>query len=162
MVLPASHGVSRAPQYLGYQMAICLLRLQGFHFLWRNFPVGFDSLALRHTESANTVSDSVYPIYATLAGLHIYGLGSSPFARRYLGNRSYFLFLEILRCFSSLGSPTYPMDSDMYTMALSMVGFPIRVPPDLCLFTAPRGVSPLTAPFFGSWCQGIRRMPLVT
>ena len=32
-------------------------------------------------------------------------LGSSPFARRYLGNRGCFLFLEVLRCFSSLGLP---------------------------------------------------------
>ena len=29
------------------------------------------------------------------------GLGSSPFARRYLGNHCYFLFLRVLRCFSS-------------------------------------------------------------
>ena len=29
-------------------------------------------------------------------------LGSCPFARHYLGNRFYFLFLELLRCFSSL------------------------------------------------------------
>ena len=33
------------------------------------------------------------------------GLGSSPFARRYWGNRSYFLFLRVLRCFSSPRSP---------------------------------------------------------
>jgi hypothetical protein len=33
------------------------------------------------------------------------GLGSSPFARRYLGNRCFFLFLGVLRCFSSPGSP---------------------------------------------------------
>ena len=33
------------------------------------------------------------------------GLGSSPFARHYLGNHYYFLFLQVLRCFSSLGSP---------------------------------------------------------
>ena len=31
------------------------------------------------------------------------GLGSSLFARRYLGNRCFFLFLQVLRCFSSLG-----------------------------------------------------------
>ena len=30
------------------------------------------------------------------------GLASFPFARRYLGNRCFFLFLELLRCFSSL------------------------------------------------------------
>ena len=29
------------------------------------------------------------------------GLASFPFARRYLGNRCFFLFLELLRCFSS-------------------------------------------------------------
>ena len=37
------------------------------------------------------------------------GLGSFPFARRYLGNRCFFLFLRVLRCFSSPGSPTYAM-----------------------------------------------------
>jgi hypothetical protein len=35
------------------------------------------------------------------------GLGSSPFARRYLGNRCFFLFLGVLRCFSSPGVPSY-------------------------------------------------------
>ena len=34
-----------------------------------------------------------------------HGLGSFPFARRYLGNRCFFLFLRVLRCFSSPGSP---------------------------------------------------------
>ena len=33
------------------------------------------------------------------------GLGSSPFARRYWGNRCYFLLLAVLRCFSSHRSP---------------------------------------------------------
>ena len=31
------------------------------------------------------------------------GLGSSPFARRYSGNHVCFLFLRVLRCFSSPG-----------------------------------------------------------
>ena len=39
------------------------------------------------------------------------GLGSFPFARRYLGNRCFFLFLRLLRCFSSAGSLRIPMDS---------------------------------------------------
>ena len=39
---------------------------------------------------------------------HTAGLGSSPFARRYWGNRCYFLFLQVLRCFSSLRSPRAP------------------------------------------------------
>ena len=33
------------------------------------------------------------------------GLGSSRFARRYSGNRIFFLFLQLLRCFSSLRLP---------------------------------------------------------
>ena len=37
------------------------------------------------------------------------GLGSSPFARRYSGNRCFFLFLRLLRCFSSPGSLPYVM-----------------------------------------------------
>ena len=36
--------------------------------------------------------------------MHV-GLGSSRFARRYSGNRFFFLFLQVLRCFSSLRLP---------------------------------------------------------
>ena len=38
------------------------------------------------------------------------GLGSSIFARRYSRNRCFFLFLRVLRCFSSPGSLPYVMD----------------------------------------------------
>ena len=41
------------------------------------------------------------------------GLGSSHFARRYFENRCFFLFLRLLRCFSSPGSLPYTMDSCM-------------------------------------------------
>ena len=37
------------------------------------------------------------------------GLGSSHFARRYFGNRFFFLLLRLLRCFSSPGSPPSPI-----------------------------------------------------
>ena len=40
-----------------------------------------------------------------------HGLGSFHFARRYSGNRCFFLFLRLLRCFSSPGSPCMAMDS---------------------------------------------------
>ena len=53
-----------------------------------------------------------------------YGLGSSDFARHYFRNRSFFLFLQVLRCFSSLGSPRKTMDSS-YGDRL----FTCRVPP---------------------------------
>ena len=40
---------------------------------------------------------------------NIFGLGSSHFARRYSGNHYYFLFLRLLRCFSSAGYPVFQL-----------------------------------------------------
>ena len=40
-----------------------------------------------------------------------FGLASFPFARRYSGNRVFFLLLLLLRCFSSQRSPPHAMDS---------------------------------------------------
>ena len=56
------------------------------------------------------------------------GLGSSLFARRYYGNRCFFLFLRLLRCFSSPGSPPYTMDSCMDTRLFSVWVPPFRYP----------------------------------
>ena len=56
------------------------------------------------------------------------GLGSSNFARRYFRNRCFFLFLSLLRCFSSGGSPRIPMDSVYDTWSLSMWVSPFRYP----------------------------------
>ena len=54
------------------------------------------------------------------------GLGSSAFARRYLRNRCFFLFLRLLRCFSSPGSPPCVMDSRMDTGGLLQSVSPFR------------------------------------
>ena len=58
-------------------------------------------------------------------------------------------------------APAAPMDSAQGTRRLHRVGSPIRKSPDRCLLTAPRGVSPFAASFFGSWRQGIRRVPFL-
>jgi hypothetical protein len=65
----------------------------------------------------------------------MFGLGSSPFARRYLGNRGCFLFLRLLRCFSSPRSPPRPMDSVGDIRPLRRMGSPIQRSPDQCLFS---------------------------
>ena len=54
------------------------------------------------------------------------GLGSSHFARRYSGNHCCFLFLRLLRCFSSPGSPPSVMDWRMDPWALPMGVSPFR------------------------------------
>ena len=52
------------------------------------------------------------------------GLGYFPFARRYLGNRNFFLFLRLLRWFSSPRLPEETMNS-----FLRDAGLPHRVSP---------------------------------
>ena len=54
------------------------------------------------------------------------GLGSSAFARRYSQNRCFFLFLRLLRCFSSPGSLPYVMDWRMDDWSLSSRVSPFR------------------------------------
>ena len=54
------------------------------------------------------------------------GLGSFAFARRYSQNRCFFLFLRLLRCFSSPGSLPYVMDWRMDDWSLSSRVSPFR------------------------------------
>ena len=55
-------------------------------------------------------AENVHSLNATfrrkLGNLGDYALGSSRFARRYLGNRYCFLFLRLLICLSSAGNPS--------------------------------------------------------
>ena len=57
-------------------------------------------------------------------GLRRPGLGCSPFARRYSGNRVFFLFLEVLRCFSSLGSRRATYGFSDGRLGITPAGFP--------------------------------------
>ena len=88
-----------------------LLRLRGFHPLRLAFPKPFCWIP----GISSAVPTPLCP--------HS-GLASSHFARRYSGNRCFFLFLALLRCFSSGGSPPYAMDSHM-----DGTGLPYRVSP---------------------------------
>ena len=51
------------------------------------------------------LDDPVTPPYATLAGLHVNGLGYSPFAHHYSGYLFDFFYVRLLRCFTSPTSP---------------------------------------------------------
>ena len=78
------------------------------------------------------------------------GLGCFRFARRYSGNRICFLFLRVLRCFSSPGVPSDTYVFSMDAVPLRTAGFPIRKSPDQSLLTAPRSISVLVPSFIGS------------
>ena len=88
-------------------------------------------------------------------GITTSGLGSSDFARHYFRNRFYFLFLRVIRCFSSPGSLHYTMYSCNDTITLLMVSSLIRISTDHCLFATPRSFSQLVTSFFGAMYQGI-------
>ncbi len=77
-----------------------------------------------------------------------------PFARRYSGHKNvFFLFLRLLRCFSSPGSPRMPMDSVCVHEVFSM-WFPHS---EICghgIFAPCRAYRSLSPSFIGSQCQG--------
>ena len=86
-------------------------RVRVFHPLWMAFPKPFP-----YNQKIN---------YAVRTpGCTHPGLGSSGFARRYSRNRCFFLFLRLLRCFSSPGSPPCVMCWRMDTWGLPPCGFP--------------------------------------
>jgi hypothetical protein len=67
---------------------------------------------------------------------HIFGLGYFHFARRYSGNHFCFLFLRVLRCFSSPRLPHQPIYSADDVATLPATGFPIQKSSDQSLFSS--------------------------
>ena len=90
------------------------------------------------------------------------GLGCCDFARHYFRNRGFFLFLQVLRWFTSLSLlvPNYVFIGPYY--GFTVVGFPIRTSPSQSLLAARRGLSQLATSFIAIFCQGIHHAPLVT
>ena len=84
--------VPRATQGSGYEKE--KLRVRGCHPLRPNFPD-------RSARFCFPMSPALQP----RRGRNPCGLGCSPVARHYWGNHSCFLFLQVLRCFSSLRLP---------------------------------------------------------
>jgi hypothetical protein len=92
------------------------------------------------------------------------GLACSAFARHYLRNHGCFLFLWVLRCFTSPRSLLLPYVFRQRSPDITPVSFEVSLFGDprieACL-PAPRGLSQVTTSFIGSWCLGIHRLPLV-
>ena len=97
MVPPTSHKVPRVSWYSGY----C-----------RCLPISITRLSLSMAGFPKTLLLSFSSLMQSITPDRTRsGLGSFPFARRYSGNRFFFLFLWVLRCFSSPGSPCMAMYS---------------------------------------------------
>ena len=131
---------SSCPVVLRILPRLLAFHLPGCHLLWPAFPKPFGY-------TYKSFMQSTTPTYMYV------GLGSFPFARRYLGNRCFFLFLPVLRCFSSRSAPRMTMYSSYGDCALPQPGFPIQISTDQSLLAAPRGFSQLATSFFGAWCH---------
>ena len=97
MVPLTSHKVSRVSWYSG-SCSVCSV------FVYGAFTLSGRLSQNRSVSFRESLRQSVTPECTHS------GLGSSAFARRYLQNRVFFLFLRVLRCFSSPGSLPYVMD----------------------------------------------------
>lgn len=139
MVLANSHRISRVPQYLGVQQARSIIfayrTVTFFGEAFQLLRLIIDFLTRRLIQNSDKLYPST-PITQRFWAWHVIGLGSFPFARRYLENRCYFLFLGVLRCFSSPRYPSWPMYSDKNDTVLTVPGCPIQKSPDQRLFSS--------------------------
>ena len=83
------------------------------------------------------------------------GLGCSEFARHYYRNHGCFLFLGVLRWFTSPRSLRTTMNSSHDSRCSHRLGSPIRTSPDHRLLASPRGLSQLATSFIAYLRQGI-------
>ena len=144
----SSVRISRVPTYSGSRSL-----LQDFVYVSVTlFAVTFQLLQL----SIQILFRGPYPV-----GITTRGLGFSDFARHYFRNHCCFLFLRVLRCFSSPGSPCitiYSLCNNAILLALSSL---IRISTGLRIFAPLRSFSQLVTSFFGAMYQGILRKPFV-
>ena len=138
MVPADSRKVSPVSRYSGYPP-------HSHRYTYR--PVTCSGTAFQ-TVSISDARNCAGPTTPSPVGL---GLGCSLFARHYLGNHYCFLFLRVLRCFSSPGMPP--------RLSGALSGCPIRKSTDHSFFATPRSLSQLYTSFFASACQGIHRVP---
>ena len=136
------------PDVLRILLALSKFRLRGCHPLCLTFP-GNSTIHL------DAFSQSLPQVH------YKPGLGYSDFARHYSRNHCCFLFLRVLRCFSSPGSPHIPIYSVYDNAMLLALSSLIRISADLRIFAPPRSFSQLVTSFFGAMYQGILRKPFV-
>ena len=146
MVPADSARISRVPAYSGAVLHRADVFAYGAFTLC---GAPFQKLPLTFARHAPTV------LQPRVMHCYILGLGYCAFARHYLRNHFCFLFLRVMRCFSSPGSP--PRLAGMMESPPS--GCPIRKSAARRVFAPRRGLSQLVTSFFASESQGILHVP---
>ena len=135
MVPAVSDRIPRVPPYSGG-------RRLGLAFPYQTFTVcgvTFQTLPVRYPLAR---ADSYYPADAVTPTVWALSLSLATTQEIDI----FFLFLQVLRCFSSLRWP----ESFDSRAAFSRTGCPIRMSADQSLFAAPRSFSQLTTSFFAA------------
>ena len=138
---PDSSRVSRVRPYSGAQSGVLNVSRTGLSPSTAFFPACFryaqHFLLLPAFRIAGHESHD--PPYTTVLTLHVRGLGSVQFARRYYGHRCFFLFLGLLRCFNSPRYPPPDMHSPAVSTELTRTAFPhSEIPGSKVVCTSPR------------------------
>ena len=119
------------PALLRIPLCLIWLHVPGYHRLWRDFPIA-------STHHPNAMSRSYNPVGA----LRHQRFGLFPVRSPLLGESLiYFLFLRVLRCFSS------PRWRQSQIGKPEGLGCPIRKSPDQRSFASTRGLSQLITSF---------------
>ena len=137
---------SSCPALLRMPLRFISLRVRNSHALWSNFP---------ECSTHDTSCDGA--VLLPRQGRNPVGLGCSPVARHYWGNHVCFLFLRVLRCFSSPGWPRIKR-----WQVFNLPGCPIRKSADQRPFAPARGLSQLITSFVACKSLGIHHTPFPT
>jgi hypothetical protein len=166
VVLPDSHGISRAPCYLGTRPGVARVSPTGVSPSMPTLSTRLRLLKRFLTPCRISSSGWTVPLPRLRNACRlsrVSGLACSPFAHHYSGNRGCFLFLWVLRCFTSpryLHLP-YVFRQGRWAITPNQVS-PFGNPRIKVWLPTPRGLSQVPTSFIGSWCQGIHRVPLLT
>ncbi len=109
--IPTEFHVLRGTWDLNYQ-ALLSFQLRDFHPLWSTFPDPSFMTTAQPNETTRWPSHPATPILQRIVAYTAQVFSSSRFAHHYSGNHIRFLFLTLLRCFSSRRSLRHPMCSD--------------------------------------------------
>ena len=145
--IPTEFHVLRGTWVLYYH-ALLTFRLQDFHPLWLPFPEHSTKSTAQRDATTHHPYNPASRILQRVVSYTAYVLSSSRFAHHYSGNHIRFLFLALLRCFSSCRSLPYPIysDKDVWPPARRVSPFGhLRI---IALLAAPRSFQQPYASFF--------------
>ena len=143
MVLTCSVRIPRVPTYSGYSLIVHVFNYGTFTLSHLPFQVCSSNV---NFSSGSPLPHTYYYIWFGLFRFRSPLLSESLF---------YFLFLRVIRWFSSPGSPRMTIDSSYDSTTLLVLSFLIRTSAGQRSFATNRSFSQLVTSFFGAMYQGI-------